>query len=424
METKNNVSTNDWAHFRFCIIAPVIQGLYPDASEAAYYRRVAESEITRPDGRPFKYSPDTLERWTGLYRKFGMDGLASGSRSDKGSSRVLDDDASARILSLLGEFPRISATKIHEFLLKEGLIKATVSVRAVQRFVKENNLRSSRPMSIRDRRAFEMPEFGCLWQADTAYLPYITENGRKHRTYLIMIIDDHSRLIVGGEIFYSDNAYNYQKVLKDSIVTYGIPDSLYMDNGGPYRNDQLTAILDSLGIVESHTPVRDGASKGKVERNFRTLRSRWLSTLNADEIESLAEFNDRLTLYIRQHNTTIHSATGEAPIERYMRTRSHVRSPKSREWLDECFMNRLLRKVNNDSCITIDGELYDAPMQFIGMKVEVRFLPGRMEGAYILYGEHRFPIFRTDKNANAFAKRNSNLPDIRFSEGGAIDELQ
>ena len=30
------------AHFRFALIAPVIQGLFPDASEAAYYRRVTQ----------------------------------------------------------------------------------------------------------------------------------------------------------------------------------------------------------------------------------------------------------------------------------------------------------------------------------------------------------------------------------------------
>lgn len=424
MKQKTNVSPADWAHFRFCIIAPVIQGLYPDASEAAYYRRVTEKELQRPDGTSFRYSPDTLERWTCLYRKHGMDGLASCSRSDKGSSRVLDDEAEARILALIDEFPHITCTKIHQKLIEEGLINATVSVRAIQRFVKENSLRSLRPLTVKDRRAFEMPEFGCLWQADTAYLPYITENGHKHRTYLVMIIDDHSRLIVGGEIFYNDNAYNYQKVLKDAVTTYGIPDKIYMDNGGVYRNEQLTAILDSLGIVECHTPVRDGASKGKVERNFRTLRSRWLSTLKADEISSLSEFNEKLILYIRQHNVTIHSGTGETPIQRYMNTRAHIRSPKSQEWINECFTNRVTRKVNNDSCITIDGVSYDAPLQFMGMKIEVRFMPGHMEDAYILYSGSRFPLIRTDKNANAAAKRNTGLPDIRFSmEGGFPDEL-
>ena len=61
------------------------------------------------------------------------------------------------------------------------------------------------------------------------YLPHITEDGRTRRVYCIMIIDDHSRLLVGGELFYNDNACNFQKVLKDAIATYGIPDKLYVD---------------------------------------------------------------------------------------------------------------------------------------------------------------------------------------------------
>lgn len=52
-----------------------------------------------------------------------------------------------------------------------------------------------------------------------------------------MIIDDHSKLLVGGELFYNDNAYNFQKVLKNAIATYGIPDKLYVDNGCSYSNE-------------------------------------------------------------------------------------------------------------------------------------------------------------------------------------------
>ena len=416
---SNKVEPLKVAHFRFALIAPVIQGLYPDASEAAYYRRVTKDPILRPDGTSFQYSPDTLERWTGLYRKKGMDGLIPGFRKDKGISRSLSADAINEIYRLREKFPRINGVMIHQMLIQGGFIPSTVSVRAIQRFIKENDLKSARNTSIKDRKAYEMPQFGCMWQADTAYLPYITENGHSRRTFLIMIIDDHSRLIVGGKIFYNDNAYNYQKVLKQAIATYGIPDKIYMDHGSSFENDQLTLILDSLGIVESHAPVRDGAAKGKVERNFRTLRSRWLSNLDVSKIHSLEEFNHLLADYIRRHNTTVHSGTGETPIDRFMKTKDHVRIPKSDEWLDECFTNRITRKVNNDSCITISGTWYDAPPQFIGMNVEIRFLPDHMEDAYILYGDTRFPIRETNKVENSCTKRN-NLPAITYSSEGGI----
>ena len=159
-----------------------------------------------------------------------------------------------------------------------------------------------------------------------------------------MIIDDHSRMIVGGEIFYNDNTLNYQKVLKDAIVAYGIPDRLYMDNGSSFRNEQLSFILGSLGIAESHAPVRDGAAKGKVERNFRTLRSRWLSTLDISTIHSLDEFNLLLAYYIRQHNQTFHTGINELPMDRYLKTKNYIRIPKSREWLEEASITVFLER--------------------------------------------------------------------------------
>ena len=36
------------AQFRFALIAPVVQGLYPDASATAYYKRVIKNPLTLP----------------------------------------------------------------------------------------------------------------------------------------------------------------------------------------------------------------------------------------------------------------------------------------------------------------------------------------------------------------------------------------
>lgn len=415
--TNIRISPIEMAHFRFALIAPIIQNIFPDASVAAYCRRVTEQPLTLPDGTSFLYNSKTLEKWVQYYKSGGMDALMPKQRADKGSTRTLSDVAIEEIYRLKEKYTRLNATQIYFRLIEEGLISADVSVASVQRFIKRNDLKSARNLNQKDRKAFEEEFFGGLWQADTCYLPYITENGQTRRTYLIMIIDDHSRLIVGGRIFYNDTSYNFQKVLKDAVATYGIPNKLYLDNGSSYSNEQLTLICGSIATVELHTPVRDGASKGKVERNFRTLKNRWLYGLDASQIQSLQEFNEDLAAYIRKHNTTVHSSTKETPLDRFMKTNSYIRKPKSNEWLNECFHNRITRKVNNDSCISIDGSYYDAPMQFIGMKVEIRYLPDYMQDAYILYENIHYPIRRTDKVANGKTKRN-NLPVIDYSKRG------
>ena len=416
-DTETMKHAAEVAQFRFALIAPVIQGLFPDASATAYYKRVTAAPLTLPDGSSVTYSYKTLEKWKSQYSLGGLDALMPNVRADKGCSRALNDEAIAEIYRIKMEHPRMNATQIYEHLVRESFIPAKVSVDSVQRFIRHNDLKSARDPNIRDRKAYEEDEFGKIWQADTCYLPYITEDGQRRRVYCIMIIDDHSRLLVGGELFYNDNAANFQKVLKNAIASYGIPDKLYVDNGCSYSNEQLSMICVSLGILLLHTRVRDGASKGKVERHFRTLKERWLYTLDINAITSLAQFNTMLRDYMRSYNTTFHRGIHAVPLDRYEASKDHPRKPASRQWLDDCFYNRITRKVHKDSTVTIDKVCYDVPMQFISARVDIRYLPDYMDSAFILFEDQKFPIRQTNRNENCHTKR-SILPTIDYSQAG------
>ena len=132
------------AQFRLSVIAPVIHGLYPDASRNAYYRRVTEKPLTLPDGSTFQYNPKTISKWVSLYQTGGIDALMPKERSDKGSTRVLPDTAIEEIYRLKEAFPRLNATQIHKQLVENSFIPATVNVCAVQRFIRNHDLKSAR----------------------------------------------------------------------------------------------------------------------------------------------------------------------------------------------------------------------------------------------------------------------------------------
>lgn len=406
------------AYFKFSLIAPVIQGTFAEKNKTAYYKRIAENDFTLPDGTVKHYKYKTIEKWEEYYLKNGMDGLLPKVRSDAGKTRVLSEMAIEEIYNLKNDFPRINATLIYDKLIENNFInQQDVSLSCVQRFIKNNNLKSAVNPNQKDRKAFEEKYPGGMYQADTSYTCYINENGKARRTYLIQIVDDHSRLIVGSRFFYNDNAYNFQKVLKEAISRYGLCKKLYLDNGSTYSNEQLTLICGSLGIVKIHTPIRDGASKAKIERSFRTIKDTWLHGFDSSSVSSLDELNSLLNDYVRKRNTTINRTIGETPMERYQRGNNHIRIPKNREWLEESFMNRVTRKVNLDSTISIDSIYYDVPMQFIRTKVEVRFLPDCMQEAYIFFEGKKYPIRITNREENSRTKRN-NKHAIDYSKGG------
>jgi len=413
MINKKSIET---AQFRFGIIAPVVQNTYPDASVSAYFRRIAATPVKLPEGKEMIYKPGALKSWLQRYREGGFDALIPKEREDVGTSRKLDTAAIAEIHRLADNFSRMNATLAYHKLIEQGFInRSEISVASIQRYFKRNDLKSARVTAIRDRKAFE-EEFACqMFQADTCYGPFIKVNGALERTYLIMFLDDKSRLIVGGRYFFNDNAANMQIVFKEAVERYGIPKKLYIDNGSSYKNEQLSLICGSLGVVEIHAPVRDGASKGKIERNFRTLKDRWLYGVDAKSIYSIEDLNEMLFQYVSSHNTTVHSAINEKPIDSYMRDIDHVRKPFSREWLDECFLNRVTRLVHKDSTISINNGLFDVPMQFIGSRVEVRYIPRDMDTAFIFSENKKYPIRSTNKVENSKTKRN-NTPVIDYSK--------
>jgi transposase InsO family protein len=227
-------------------------------------------------------------------------------------------------------------------------------------------------------------------------------------------------MIVGARLFFEDNAYNFQKVLKDAVATHGICEKLYCDHGSPYENSQLSFICGSIGTILIHAPVRDGAAKAKIERAFGVLKQRWLHGLDTGQIRSIDEFNRELAEAVRTHNLTINSSTGQTPMDRFLATRGNIRLPESEEWLDECFMNRIVRKVKNDATLSLQNIRFDAPMQFIRQSVEVRFLPDRLDEAYIFDNGKRFPLKLTDKQANSRAKR-EDWPTVDYSKGAAAN---
>ena len=416
-ETNNLSNAAKMAQFRFALIAPVIQGLYPDASRTAYYKRVTEKPLTFPDGSKKEISYKTVEKWVSEYQRGGIEALMPTERSDKGTTRALPDTAIAEIYRLKKAFPRLNATQIHKQLIQDGFIPAVVSVCAVQRFIRNNDLKSARNPSMKDRKAFEEDAFGKMWQTDTCYFPHITEDGKVRRVYAICIIDDHSRLIVGGELFYNDSAANFQSVFKKAVATYTIPSKLYTDNGAPYVNEQLALICGSIGTVLLHTKIRDGASKAKIERFWRTCKETWLYGLDMEQIHSLREFNALFQEFLRSYNTSKHSGIGCTPFERFQSSKSCIRPAKSTEWLDECFLNRITRKVRKDATISIDRVSFDVPAQFIGQKVDIRFRPGEMDSAIILFEGKSFPIRVTNKNENCRTKRKNSV-EIDYAKIG------
>ena len=89
-----------------------------------------------------------------------------------------------------------------------------------------------------------------------------------------------------------------------------------MDNGSIYSSKEILQICARVGCLLHHTPVRDGAAKGKIERFFRTVRDQFLA--RDLDLSSLEALNRQFTQWVEeQYNAQVHSILGMSPLDRY-----------------------------------------------------------------------------------------------------------
>ena len=143
-------------------------------------------------------------------------------RQDKGTHRVLTPAICKALEEILKEAPRLKGCNLINRLEDLGLRPNGEPADAtLYRYISE-----IRPLYASDakqeRKAFEAPYAGYLYQTDIMYGPFLPvrqENQRmaKKQSYLIAIIDDYSRLICHAEFFLSEGLMDYLNVLDKAI---------------------------------------------------------------------------------------------------------------------------------------------------------------------------------------------------------------
>jgi hypothetical protein len=145
-----------------------------------------------------------------------------------------------------------------------------------------------------------------------------------------------------------------------------------VDNGSIYSSKEIIQICARVGCLLHHTPVRDGAAKGKVERFFRTTRDQFLSrTLDLSSLETL---NRQFIQWAEEsYNAQTHSVLGMSPLDRYALDRNRVRFLPPNEANDEMFYVEEERHVRADNTFSFKAARFEAPRHLPDRTIQIRF---------------------------------------------------
>jgi transposase InsO family protein len=402
------------ALFRYGIIAQVCNGHITE--QIKYFRQMARREHDVPIWGKRFYKPETFKQWLKQYRRYGIEGLRPKCRTDKGQSRKIDEHLAQCIKEILEAYPFISASGLYRTLVAEGQIQmGDINENTIRKFVRDNQLRNKNPPV--PRKKFEKEHVNQLWLADCMHGPYLKlqDLPKKHKVFLIAAIDDHSRMIVARGWFLYENSLSLEIMIKHGILQFGKPDNLYCDNGAIFSTSHLQLACARLGIALIHSKPYDSPSRGKIERFFRTVRSKFMATLPITEINSLEQLNQLFEDWLqKEYHKFRHEGIQTTPMERYFDDIKKTTIKRvTEEELDLAFYVTIQRTVKNDSTISVKNVSYQCPHRFIGRKIEIRYPADK---------PHLLTIYQEDKPVVQLKPvdlvQNANVPawQIRFSK--------
>jgi putative transposase len=428
MPHRTNATTHaeTVALFRYGLIAD-LRDLRPgDRSLHTRLEEKAAREYDIPGTTRRHVAPGTMRDWLYAYRRGGFDALKPRPRRDVGRARALPQAVADALCALKEEAPTFSVLMLIATARQRGLIPADAEVApaTVHRLLTRQGLMARAPEAptSKDRRRFAFALANDLWMSDVMHGPSVfEEDRRRHKTYLIALLDDATRVVPHAAFARSENVAAFLPVFARAIQRRGVPSRLYVDNGSAYRARHLALVCAKLGVTLIHARPYQPQAKGKIERFFRTCRAQLLPTLVEADTRSLDALNRRLWAWLEDeyHETPHRGLEGETPLARWAATAGGLALPP--EHLDELFLFEEKRKVHKDRTVSLRGVVYEVEASLVGEMVTLRYDPTRAtRGVTVVFRDRVVDVAKpVDAYANCFVRRDHQTHNLTTTKPAA-----
>jgi transposase InsO family protein len=401
------------ALFRYGLIADLLHLPVGDRTLHARLREKAAREYDIPGTTRRRVAAETLRDWLYTYRRAGFDGLKPRVRADHGHARALPQAVADELCTLKEAHPTYSVALIIATARAQQRVPADLPLApaTVHRLLSRHGLmaRPTDAPTSKDRRRFSYDSANELWMSDVMHGPTVLDpdDRRRHKTYLIALLDDATRMIPYAAFTRSETVTAFLPVFERAILRRGVPKRLYVDNGSAYRARHLALVCAKLGVTLIHARPFAPQGKGKLERWFRTVRLQLLPTLLDADTRSLDALNQRLWTWIEdEYLDTPHRGLQDAtPREQWARAAHHVTLPT--QDLTELFLFEEKRKVQQDRTVSLHSVVFEVDAALVGQTVTLRYDPARLTRGVtvVVQGRAVGTATRVDAYANCFVRR-------------------
>ena len=403
---KDDTRKREIALFRMAVLGDLIHAKLRRGAQRRALNTKANEVWLHPDGKSRRIPAKTIESWLYAYRGQGIDGLVPRERKDKGHCKAIPQPLRDLILDMKREDPGRSIPVILSELRGAGLMRPKqFSASSVGRLLKSHGLSGPKlELETKARYRFVAATCNDLWQGDACHGPKLFDpaSGRQLRVKIFGLLDDKSRLVTYLRAGFHERQEDFLRVLLDAIVRRGIPRAVLLDNHGSFSGTETRIACAQLGIRLVFARPYDGASKGKIERFWRTLRGHFLDRLDMTKVTTLDDLNVRLMTWVTtEYNQRPHAAhSGLPPLSIFEDDADQIRFVDNPDELESSFETSLERLVRNDSTCTFRGKTYEVPSHLRRCRITLRYKLLRPDSLWIDDGGTQVPLREVDPIAN------------------------
>lgn len=321
----------------------------------------------------------TVYRLLTKVRKRGIAGIIHGNRGNNYAKTYMND-TKEKILKLVREkYSNVNDTHLSELLSKNEAIK--VSRQWLRLLLREQGIKPKRKRRKKIYRSHRerKESFGMMIQIDASNHDWL--EGRYPKMTLVGGIDD-STGFVWAQFEESESTWGYLRLIRDIVISHGIPLSLYSDRHTIFHSPKEPSIIEQLQNIRPLTQfgrsmkelgiemiaANSAPAKGRIEKLWNTFQDRLIVEMRLKDINNKDEANIFIKEFLKDYNQRFTVPARKK--ERVFRKRISLAE------LDRILCLKETRVVQKNHTVSFEGLILQIPpsskwASIAGQKVKV-----------------------------------------------------
>jgi len=240
--------------------------------ERLMFLKVAEEHGITEACQRFGIPCTTYYYWKTKLEQGGEEALQGRSGGANRGKREIEEWKRKEVLAEKEENPGYGPSQIRNQLRRRGMTISTLTIRQI---LEEAGYETKKVKEKKEWQRFEAGRPLELVQIDIAEF-YI----HKQRVYLVLLLDDYSRFLLGFRLIEECNMEEIQGLVDEAISRYGKMEQILSDRGFVFHGwrgiNRFEKHLDELDIYHIHTSPHHPETIGKLEAVNKAIQKELL----------------------------------------------------------------------------------------------------------------------------------------------------